>query len=585
MAIINGTFLPDILIGTSQDDTINGFGGLDTISGGDGHDTIDGGNGDDVLIGGAGNDILIGGPGAATLLSLYNGGTGNDLMIASDLGVAEDFDGGDDIDTVSFAARDSGVTVFLSVIGIPLLDTIRNTENVIGSAFNDGITGDGANNELTGGAGDDVLDGSGGSDTAILSGARADYQFNDLGGGIIQSIDLRGGSPDGTDTFTNLEWFAFSDGTLAASTLFNAAPVAQPDAVSIIRHEAKTGNVLSNDHDPDTGDSASVTFVDFAATSVAAGTAIAGVFGTLTLQANGSYTYVATRGDLAPGQSGIDHFTYTISDTHGSTSVTSLDFTVTETALSRFIGTREHEPNSAAGTVFRLYEALFNATPAPLDLEGGVAGMRDGLSSFQVAENLMSSPAFQGTALNNHDFVKLIYLNALGRDADQDAAALEWIDALDQGASRAQVAVGISDSSEHVEMTAAAFTTGVFVPNDGACEIARLYYTVLGRGPDLNGVLSWEDAASNGQSLSEVAGGFVNSAEFNQLHSTALSNSQFVDLLYQNALGRTADSSAQAWVEALDNGASQATVVLGIAGSNEAHSHLAPLIENGFLLT
>ena len=146
MAIINGTFLPDILIGTSDDDTINGFGGLDTLSGGDGHDTIDGGNGDDVLIGGDGNDILIGGPGSATLLSQYDGGLGNDLMIASDLGVAEDFDGGDGIDTVSFAARDAGVTVFLSVIGIPLLDTITNTENVIGSAFDDEITGDGSNN-------------------------------------------------------------------------------------------------------------------------------------------------------------------------------------------------------------------------------------------------------------------------------------------------------------------------------------------------------------------------------------------------------------------------------------------------------
>jgi hypothetical protein len=220
MAIINGTFLPDILIGTGDDDTINGFGGLDTISGGDGHDTIDGGNGDDVLTGGNGNDILIGGPGVATLLSAYDGGTGNDLMIASDLGIAEDFDGGDDIDTVSFAARDSGVTVFLSVIGIPLLDTITNTENVIGSAFDDEITGDSGANEVTGGEGDDVLDGLGGNDTAVFTGNRSDYVASHGSGSAIIITDQRSGTTDGEDTTSAFEFFKFADRTYTAAELF-----------------------------------------------------------------------------------------------------------------------------------------------------------------------------------------------------------------------------------------------------------------------------------------------------------------------------------------------------------------------------
>jgi len=180
MAIINGTFLPDILLGTSEDDIINGFGGLDTISGGDGNDVIDGGEGDDILIGGNGDDILIGGLGSATLLSLYNGGEGNDVMIASTIGVAEDFDGGDGIDTVSFAARISGVTTYLSVLGIPLLDTVRNVENVIGSAFGDVITGDGGNNVLDGGAGDDLLDGGGGNDV-LIGGLGADTMAGGFG--------------------------------------------------------------------------------------------------------------------------------------------------------------------------------------------------------------------------------------------------------------------------------------------------------------------------------------------------------------------------------------------------------------------
>jgi hypothetical protein len=263
MAIINGTFLPDILIGTSNDDTINGFGGLDTISGGDGNDTIDGGNGDDVLTGNAGNDILIGGPGAATLLSVYNGGIGNDLMIASDLGIAEDFDGGDDVDTVSFAARDSGVTVFLSVIGIPLLDTVRNTENVIGSAFDDEITGDSSANEVTGGEGDDILDGLGGNDTAVFTGNRSDYTASHGSGSAIIITDQRSGTTDGEDTTSSFEFFKFADRTYTAAELFaptltgvaanttfgenaiNAAAAILDSSVSVTTVEPLTGGTLA----------------------------------------------------------------------------------------------------------------------------------------------------------------------------------------------------------------------------------------------------------------------------------------------------------------------------------------------------
>src|SRR6218665_286616 len=146
MAVINGTFLPDILLGTSEDDQINGLEGLDTISGGDGNDVLNGGEGDDILIGGAGNDI----------------------MIASVLGLAEDFDGGDGIDTVTFAARTEAVTTFLSVLGIPLLDTLRNVENVVGSRFDDELTGDAAANSLDGWLGADRLAGLGGTDNFSL---------------------------------------------------------------------------------------------------------------------------------------------------------------------------------------------------------------------------------------------------------------------------------------------------------------------------------------------------------------------------------------------------------------------------------
>jgi Ca2+-binding RTX toxin-like protein len=223
MAIINGTFLPDILIGTSEDDTISGFGGLDTLSGGDGNDVLDGGDGDDVLIGGDGNDILIGGPGAATLLSLYNGGAGNDIMIASVLGVAEDFDGGDGIDTVTFAARTQAVTTSLSVAGIPLLDTLRNVENVVGSQFDDELTGDAADNRIDGWLGADTLAGLGGNDT---------YAVDNLGDVVTEAAGQGFDSLFTKISYTlaagsEIEWF---------STITNSATT----AIDL------TGNELSN---------------------------------------------------------------------------------------------------------------------------------------------------------------------------------------------------------------------------------------------------------------------------------------------------------------------------------------------------
>ena len=216
MAVINGTFLPDTLNGTPDDDTINGFGSSDVLSGGDGNDLLDGGNGDDTLNGEAGNDILVGGPGSASQNSVYNGGTGNDLMVASDLGVAENFDGGADNDTVSFAARDNGVTVFLSVIGIPLLDTLQNVENAIGSALNDEITGDGANNHLEGGDGNDVLDGGGGDD--VLGGDLGADQMTGGTGNDIYLVDQSGDTVTEFDAGGNDRIIASFDYVLADGT-------------------------------------------------------------------------------------------------------------------------------------------------------------------------------------------------------------------------------------------------------------------------------------------------------------------------------------------------------------------------------
>jgi T1SS-143 domain-containing protein len=92
------------------------------------------------------------------------------------------------------------------------------------------------------------------------------------------------------------------------------------------------GNVLTNDTDVDAGDTKTVTTISGAAAGVVGG-ATAGSYGSLALNADGSYTYTvnnanATVNALRVGQSLTDVFTYTVRDTAGLLSTTTLTVTV-----------------------------------------------------------------------------------------------------------------------------------------------------------------------------------------------------------------------------------------------------------------
>ena len=80
-----------------------------------------------------------------------------------------------------------------------------------------------------------------------------------------------------------------------------------------------TGNVLTNDTDPDWAMTLSVIAVNGTAVSATGTTTIVGTYGTLVIQANGQYTYTLASSQanvlaLATGQVVPDVFNYTISD-------------------------------------------------------------------------------------------------------------------------------------------------------------------------------------------------------------------------------------------------------------------------------
>lgn len=184
------------LIGSAQGDTLSGDAGANTIDGGDGDDIIRGAAGADVLLGGAGNDTLsYAGSNAAVTVDLAaqsatgghaNGDTisGFESLVGSDYNdtivasvAANAIDGGNGIDTVSYANAATGVMIGLGG-GTGAVwaagDVLTNVENLIGSAFDDVLIGSGAVNLIDGGAGDDFIIGGAGADR-LSGGANAAF--------------------------------------------------------------------------------------------------------------------------------------------------------------------------------------------------------------------------------------------------------------------------------------------------------------------------------------------------------------------------------------------------------------------------
>ena len=93
------------------------------------------------------------------------------------------------------------------------------------------------------------------------------------------------------------------------------------------------GNVLTNDSDKD-GDTLTVSAVNGSAGNV--GNSIAGTYGHITINSNGSYSYTADNtaaiDAAATGSHLTDTFTYTANDGHGGTTTTTITVTARPSA-------------------------------------------------------------------------------------------------------------------------------------------------------------------------------------------------------------------------------------------------------------
>ncbi|MBX4974569.1 DUF4082 domain-containing protein [Rhizobium lentis] len=121
---------------------------------------------------------------------------------------------------------------------------------------------------------------------------------------------------------------------------------------------AASGNVLTNDTDPDSGDTKTVTAVRFGTTSGTLGSALNGTYGSLVLNASGAYTYTINETNAAvqalrqSTNTLSDVFSYTMRDTSGATATANLTVTIHGANDAPVLAVQTAGQNATVGSAF-----------------------------------------------------------------------------------------------------------------------------------------------------------------------------------------------------------------------------------------
>lgn len=99
--------------------------------------------------------------------------------------------------------------------------------------------------------------------------------------------------------------------------------------------------------------------------------------------------------------------------------------------------------------------------------------------------------------------------------------------------------------------------------------VSRLYSAYFLRPPDKSGLTYWVNKSRAGTRLYAISSNFAASSEFQRRYGS-LTNRQFVQLIYQNVLGRSPDAAGLSyWTRQLDSGATRGRVMVGFSESSE----------------
>lgn len=226
----------------------------------------------------------------------------------------------------------------------------------------------------------------------------------------------------------------------------------------------------------------------------------------------------------------------------------------------------------AAYAVYRYKDGSPSAEPGTTNAPGtarevAVSGLQNG-STYRfkvVAVNAVGASAGSATSGAAKPFDTSPFLNV------DDFLLRQYADILHRGPSAATL------TARRTALNTGAITlaaTIVELMGDAAHEGAvppavRLYQAYFKRLPDTSGLTYWSGKLRSGTSLTKVSEQFARSSEFQHTYGS-LGNGAFVDLVYQNVLGRAPDPSGRAhWLAKLNGGYPRGSVMVAFSESSE----------------
>ena len=619
---VSGDITANTMTGSASGDFLYGFGGADTLSGLGGNDYLDGGSGDDMLSGGDGDDVLIGGLGDDTL----DGGAGFDRVDYTNAPAAVTVSlvtnratGGAGNDTLISISHITGSAFSDTLIGDDQINSI------IGGGGADVIFGGGGNDVLVAGAGvltaaPDIIKAA-----TTVNGSRAAAVSLDPGFDLMTSNEIGSSTtvPHATVravAHEGTEYYAFTanaggrividiDNASFDSTLrlFNAAGAelasnddANPDGgsaqdslitftvpatgvyyVAVGRWEGNTDTGFTSRALPAGGTyTLHVSVPDHGVVPIImSGSRLIGENGDDQLMGGSADDYLngGAGNDLLNGGGGIDTAAYAggrrqyvASSTSVSGAGEGTDTLISVENASFVDGILTFDVDSRAAQVMRMYDAAFDRMFDQGGFEANLDVLESGVSLNTLASAFLNSAEFQARygTLSNQAFVEQLYRFTLNREGDPGGVQT-WVNALNGGASRTDILVAFSESAEHRNLTAGTLNAGLWVADDQAKIIARMYDATFDRLPDVGGLTAWTNQLKGGTPLLTIAAAFAGSAEFQQRYG-ALSNQAFVEQLYRFCLNREGDPGGiQTWVNALNGGATRAQILATFSESAE----------------
>ena len=232
---------------------------------------------------------------------------------------------------------------------------------------------------------------------------------------------------------------------------------------------------------------------------------------------------------------------------------------------------------SINGFVVRLYRNVLNREPDDGGFDYWTKGIKNkSITGSTAVKGFFLSKEITNKKLSNEDFVKLLYLTVLNRNADK-AGLKYWVDHLNVKMTRESVINGFINSKEFGDLCkkykvnrGTSGTTKNYRDKsyNVTAFVSRMYTKALKRNSDISGLEYWcKKLLDKSATGADLVVGFFFSEEFK---SKKLNNTEFVKTAYRTILDREGEASGvKYWVNKLNKGASKLEVLKGFVESKE----------------